>query len=196
MTELNVAADQSDKLLGGEPGIGEGQATRSGRAFQKSFDLNALAFGPGMPEYLAEHREAGNFGEDDPVQCQRIGGEQEFEKAAAQDHQRGTDVAGIEFAHREARKIAFAFAPDHGAEQLFLAGEMGIDGGFRHTRLAGDRVHADGTKSRREKAPLCRSEDAFRLADRRAFLQVDVRHRPVRASRARDPEALLRRPRA
>ena len=57
---------------------------------------------------------------------------------------------------------------DDRAEQLFLAGEMGIDGRLRHAGLARDRIHADRAEAAREKGALGGGEDALRLAARPA----------------------------
>ena len=164
MTQLDFAAHQSDELLGGEAGIGNAQCPGRGRGPQKFFDLGQIAFGSGLPEYLAEHREAADLADNDAVQRDRVRRQQQFEKTAAERRQRGTDIAGIEFAGREAGEIALAFAADDRAEQFLLAGEMGIDRRLRHAGLARDRVHADRAEAAREKGPLGRGENAFGLA--------------------------------
>ena len=73
MTKLDVAAYQRDELLGGKPGVRKLQAACSGCALQECFDLETLALGSGAPEYLTERRQSGHFGEDDPVQGNRVG---------------------------------------------------------------------------------------------------------------------------
>ena len=60
--------------------------------------------------------------------------------------------------------MALADAPDHRAEELFLAGKMGIDGRLGDACLARDRVHADRAKPIGEKGSRCRGENAFHLA--------------------------------
>jgi len=111
------------------------------------------------------------------VQGDRVGGQHELEKTAAQHRQRSADVAGIELARRETGKIALTLALYHRAEEFFLAGEMGVDGRLRNTGLARDRVHADRTKAARKKRPLCRGEDALCLAARRYPGVLDPLHR-------------------
>ncbi len=108
----------------------------------------------------------------------RVGGKDEIEKSPAERRQRGADIGGVEFPRRKSLEMALAHAPHHRAKELFLAGEMGIDGRLGDAGLARDRVHAHCAKSAGEKGSRRRGEDAFDLAAAPNLGAFDLFHRP------------------
>jgi len=116
------------------------------------------------------------------VQGDGVGREHEFEKTAAQYRKRGPHAPRIELAGGKPSKIQLALAADHGAEELLLPGEMGVDGRLRHTRLAGDRIHADRAKTGGEKGPFRRGENALRFAGRDLIALEDGLHHACHAA--------------
>ena len=124
--------------------------------------------------------------DDDPVNRDRVGGKDEIEKAPAERRQRGADIGGVELARRKSLEMALAHAPHHCAEELFLAGEMRIDGRLGDAGLARDRVHADRAKSAGEKGSRRRGEDAFDLAAGPNLGAFDLFHRPLAGEHALD----------
>jgi len=110
------------------------------------------------------------------VKRDRVGRQHEFEKATPQHGQRRPNVAGVEFARREAGEVPPTLAADDSAEQFLFAAEMGVDGRLRYPGLASDCIHADGAVSAGEKGPLGGRQDAFHLAGRRLIALADRLH--------------------
>src|SRR5258707_255579 len=62
--QMDLAPHQRGELLGGEPRVVDGKRAGLGGAAQKALDLIAVALGAGLPEHLAERREAGHLADD------------------------------------------------------------------------------------------------------------------------------------
>src|SRR6266403_4533384 len=124
MAQMVLSADQPDELLGRHAGLRDFERPRGGRSAHECLNLAQGALRPGAPEYLAERRKSGDFRDYDPVNRDRVGGEDEIEKTPAERRQRGADIGGVEFPRRKSLEMALAHAPHHCAKELFLPGEM------------------------------------------------------------------------
>ena len=78
---MNVAAQQCDELLRGNPGIGNDERARLDRAAQKGLDLDAGTLRPGAPENLAELGKTNGLADDDAVNRDRVRGQYQVEKS-------------------------------------------------------------------------------------------------------------------
>jgi hypothetical protein len=75
MAQVVLAAYEPDELLGCYARPRDFERPRGGRPAQKGLDLAQRALRPGAPEYLAKRRKSGDFRDYDPVNRDRVGGE-------------------------------------------------------------------------------------------------------------------------
>ena len=134
--QMDFAARQCGELLGGQPRIRDGERAGLGGPAQKRLDLHPLPLRRGGPEDLPEHRKAGDLADDDAVERDRLGRQHEVEIPARDRAQRGFDIDRVERLDRKAAKTPLAEPRDDRAEELLLAGEVGVDGGLRDASRA------------------------------------------------------------
>ena len=170
MTELDVAAYQRDELFGGKPGIRKRQACpKRSRSSRKASIWRRWRSGPARQNTSPSPGNRVTSARMIRYKAIASGDSRSSRKRRPKTVSDARTSRGSSSPAETAREVALAFAPDHRAEELFLAGEVSVDGRLRYAGLARDRVHADRPEAGGEKGPLRCGENALRLAARRRF---------------------------